>query len=235
MLSLGALIVAALQLPPSALQAQADVIRGRITGPDNSPIERATITVTSLTGNVSRSQRTDKNGRFTVTFPGSDGDYFVNIAAIGYATRRFEVKRTGDQEILIADAKLQTVATQLDAVKVNADRQKVGRNANGLPDIGGTERPINNNAVAADQLGDLASLAASMPGVQLIPGADGNAAGFSVLGLSPDQNATTLNGLNFGGSSLPRDANVSTSLVTSPYDVSRGNFSGGLLNVRSRP
>ncbi|HEY4131899.1 MAG TPA: TonB-dependent receptor, partial [Gemmatimonadaceae bacterium] len=35
--------------------------------------------------------------------------------------------------------------------------------------------------------------------------------------------------------SLPRDANVSTSLVTSPYDVSRGNFSGGLLNVRSRP
>ena len=56
-----------------------------------------------------------------------------------------------------------------------------------------------------------------------------------MLGLSPDQNATTLNGMNFGGSNLPRDANVSTSLVTSPYDVSRGNFSGGLLNVRSRP
>ena len=41
--------------------------------------------------------------------------------------------------------------------------------------------------------------------------------------------------MNFGGSNLPRDANVSTSLVTSPYDVSRGNFSGGLLNIRSRP
>ena len=32
---------------------------------------------------------------------------------------------------------------------------------------------------------------------------------------------------------LPRDAQVSTSLVTSPYDVSRGDFSGGQLNVRS--
>ena len=40
--------------------------------------------------------------------------------------------------------------------------------------------------------------------------------------------------MSFGGSNLPRDANVSTSLATSPYDVSRGNFSGGLLNVRSR-
>ena len=234
-LSLGALIVAALHAPGSALHAQADVIRGRIIGPDSVPVERATVTVTSLSGNVSRSARTDKNGRYTVTFPGDDGDYFVSIAALGFGSKRFEIKRTGDQEILVADAKLSAVATRLDAVKVNAERQRVGRNADNLPDISGSERPVNNGAVSADQLGDLAALAASMPGVQLIPGADGNPAGFSVLGLSADQNATTLNGMSFGGSSLPRDANVSTSLVTSPYDVSRGNFSGGLLNVRSRP
>ncbi|HEV8217572.1 MAG TPA: TonB-dependent receptor, partial [Gemmatimonadaceae bacterium] len=217
---------------PSSLFAQTDVIRGRITGPDSLPIEHATVTVTSLSGNVSRSARTDKNGRYTVTFPGDEGDYFVNIAALGFATRRFEVKRTGDQEILVADAKLQRVATQLDEVKVNADRQRVGRND--LPDISGSERSVTGNPVSADQMGDLAALAASLPGVQLIPGADGSPSGFSVLGLSPDQNATTLNGMSFGGSNLPRDANVSTSLATSPYDVSRGNFSGGLLNVRSR-
>jgi hypothetical protein len=61
--------------------AQTDVVRGRIIGPDSVPIERATVTVTSLSGNVSRTTRTDKNGRYTVTFPGDDGDYFVNIAA----------------------------------------------------------------------------------------------------------------------------------------------------------
>jgi hypothetical protein len=219
---------------PAALQAQTDVVRGRIIGPDSVPIERATVTVTSLSGNVSRSTRTDKNGRYTVTFPGDDGDYFVNIAALGFGTRRFEVKRTGDQEILVADAKLSRVAAQLDAVNVRADRQKVNRNdlAN---DISGSERGINSSAVSADQLGDLAALAASLPGVQLIPGADGAPSGFSVLGLSPDQNATTLNGMNFGGSNLPRDANVSTSVITTPYDVSRGNFSGGMLNIRTQP
>ena len=223
--------VVVLHVPIAA--AQTDVIRGRIIGPDSVPIERANITVTSLTGNVSRTTRTDKNGRYTVTFPGDEGDYFVNVAALGFAARRFEIKRTGDQEILIADARLQRVAERLDAVEVKADRQRVGRNE--VPDISGSERSASAANVSADQLGDLAALAASLPGVQLIPGADGQPNGFSVLGLTPDQNATTLNGMNFGGSNLPRDANVSTSLVTSPYDVSRGNFSGGLLNVRSRP
>ncbi len=219
---------------PRSLLAQTDVIRGRITGPDSKPIERANITVTSLTGNVSRTARTDKEGRYTVTFPGDEGDYWVNVAALGYSPRRFEVKRTGDQEVLLADAKLAEVATQLAGVNVKADRQKASRNDQS-PDISGNERAVNNSAVSADALGDLAAMAASLPGVQLIPSADGSPNGFSVLGLSPDQNATTLNGMNFGGSNLPRDANVSTSLVTTPYDVSRGNFSGGLLNVRSRP
>ena len=192
---------------PHVAAAQTDVIRGRIIGPDSLPVERATITVTSLTGNVTRSARTDKNGRYTVTFPGDEGDYFVNVAALGFAGRRFEIKRTGDQEILIADAKLQRVAEQLDAVKVNADRQRVGRND--VPDISGSERSASTANVSADQLGDLAALAASLPGVQLIPDADGSPNGFSVLGLTADQNATTLNGMNFGGSNLPRDANVS--------------------------
>ena len=227
-----AVLLGAAIRPDSAL-AQTDVIRGRIVGPDNQPIDRATVTVTSLTGNVSRTARTDKNGRYTVTFPGDDGDYFVNVAALGYGAKRFEVKRTGDQEVLVADAKLQQVAAQLDAVKVNADRKKVGRN-DLSPDISGSERPVNPGSVSADQLGDLAALAASLPGVQLVPSADGSPSGFSVLGLTPDQNLTTLNGMNFGGSNLPRDANVSTSVITTPYDVSRGNFSGGLLNVRSR-
>jgi Carboxypeptidase regulatory-like domain len=226
-------IAGAIVIHSQSIAAQTDVIRGRVIGPDSLPIERATITVTSLTGNVTRTSRTDKNGRYTVTFPGDEGDYFVNVAALGFAGRRFEVKRTGDQEILIADAKLQRVAERLDAVEVKADRQRVGRNE--VPDISGSERSASAANVAADQLGDLAALAASLPGVQLIPGADGAPNGFSVLGLTPDQNATTLNGMSFGGSNLPRDANVTTSLVTSPYDVSRGNFSGGLLNVRSRP
>jgi hypothetical protein len=235
LLSLGALFLVAFLVPQTALHAQTDVIRGRITGPDNNPIERATVTVTTITGNVSRSARTGKDGRATVTFPGDEGAYVVTVAARGFTARRFEIKRTADQDILVADARLQTSAAQLDAVQVNAQRQRVNRNDDLRPDISGTERQINPANVSPDLMGDLAALAASMPGVQMIPGSDGSPNGFSVLGLGADQNSTTLNGLNFGGSALPRDAQTSSSLVTSPYDVSRGGFSGGQLNVRSRP
>src|SRR6185295_5113579 len=110
--------------------------------------------------------------------------------------------------------------------RVAAPRDRVARGQNN-PDISGTERAVNPSALAANQLGDLAAMAASLPGVLLVPGADGDPSGFSVLGLGTDQNSTTLNGQNLEGSNLPRDASVSASLVTAPYDVSRGGFSGG--------
>src|SRR5438034_911221 len=93
-----AAVIATTLAAPVALRAQADVVRGRVIGPDSTTVERATVTVTSLRGSVSRSTRTDKDGRYTVAFPGSDGDYFVNVAAFGFASKRFEVKRIADQE-----------------------------------------------------------------------------------------------------------------------------------------
>jgi hypothetical protein len=211
-----------------------DVIRGRITNPENQPVEGATITVTTLSGAVTRSARTDERGRYTVTFPGGDGDYMVNVAAIGYAARRFEVKRVADEDILVADAKLSRSAQTLGEVRVQGDRTRVDRNASGAPDISGTERMINQSGLSAAQMGDLAAMAASLPGVLLVPGADGDPSGFSVLGLDPSQNSTTLNGQNFGGSDIPRDAAIGSSLATSPYDVSRGGFSGANFNLRTQ-
>src|SRR5206468_1681099 len=162
-----------------------------------------------------------------------DGDYMVSFAALGFAARRFEVKRTADEEILVADAKLSRAAVALDAMKVTAPREKVGRNEPPL-DVSGTERPVNPAALPAADLGDLAAMAATLPGVQLVPGENGDPNGFSVLGLGADQNNMTLNGMSFGGSNLPRDAAVSSALVTSPYDVSRGGFSGAQFGLRTR-
>ena len=220
---------------PNASQAQqVDVIRGRVTGPDNAPLEGVTVVVTSISGNVNRTARSDRQGRFTVTFPGGDGDYLVTLTALGYGLKRFEVKRSADEDILIADAKLARVGTVLDALKVTAARDKVSRNDQTQPDVSGTEQRISNNlALPPDQIGDLAAMAATLPGVQLVPGQDGATNGFSVLGLGADQNNTTLNGMSFGGAGLPRDASVISSLITSPYDVSRGGFSGGQFSLRT--
>jgi len=224
----------ALFAPWSARAQQVDVIRGTVTGPDAKPIENVKVTATSFSGNVNRTARTDRNGRYTITFPGGEGNYLVEFSAIGYGARRYEVRRTADQEILVADASLLAAAGQLDTVNVVGRRDRPNRNDN-TPDISGSERRVDNSALSADQQGDIAAMAASLPGVQLVPGADGDPAGYSVLGLGPDQNSTTLNGMQFGGSNLPRDAAVSTSLVTTPYDVSRGGFSGAQFNIRGRP
>ena len=232
-----ALLLALLVLVTASRAASAqgvDVIRGQVTGPDDAPIENANVTATSVSGGVNRYARTDRGGRFTITFPGGEGDYFINFTSIGFVPRRFEVKRTADQEILVADAKLQRAAPMLDTVRVAAERNRVARtDGRTAPDISGTEQAATNTAVAANQQGDLNAIAATIPGVTPVTGADGDPAGFSVLGLSADQNSTTLNGNPFGSSTIPRDANVSTSVVTTPYDVSRGGFSGAQFNIRT--
>lgn len=193
-----------------------------------------TVTAVTLSGDLTRTARTDKNGRYTITVPGGEGDYWVTFSAIGFTPRRYEVKRTADQEILIADARLSTSVVNLQAFTVN-ERVAASRQDT-VSDVGGTEKPLTADMglLTADQLGDLTAMAASIPGVQLIPGADGGADAFSVFGLGGDQNNTQLNGLSFGDASVPRDAAVSASLVTSPYDVARGGFSGGSLQIRTR-
>jgi hypothetical protein len=225
-----AAILLAIALPRALVAQQLDVIRGQVTNSDQQPIENANVTATSVSGGVNRTARTDRGGRFTITFPGGEGDYYVSYAAIGYAPRRFEVKRTADQEILVADAQLQRM-TMLDTLKATATRGRATRQ--NTPDLSGTEQALQSDAVSAGQQGDLNAMAGSIPGVTPITNADGDPAGFSVLGLSADQNSTTLNGASFGASSIPRDAAVVSSLVTTPYDVSRGGFSGAQFNLRS--
>lgn len=212
-----------------------DIIRGQVLGPDTLPIPSVLVTATTLSGNVSRTARTDKNGRYTISFPGGEGDYWVSFSSVGLTPRRYQVKRTADQEILIANARLSPASITLDAVQVT-ERIAASR-ADTVGDVSGTERNVADETagfLTAEQMGDLAAMASAIPGVQLLVGADGGGDAFSVFGLGGDQNNTQLNGLNFGDSNLPRDANVMTSLSTSAYDVSRGGFSGGQLQVRTR-
>ncbi len=107
---------------------QTDVVRGKVVGPDSVPLGGVLVAVTSISGNVSRQSRTDRNGNFSIAFPNGDGDYMVSFSAMGFSAKRFEVKRTADQEVLLADAKLSRSAVQLDAMKVQQDRNKPNRN-----------------------------------------------------------------------------------------------------------
>ncbi len=229
-----ALLLSALLIVSHALEAQeTDVIRGTVTGPEGQPIANAQVVVTSFSGNVNRNGRTDRGGKFSITFPNGDGNYMVTVTSLGYAMKRFEIRRIADEDFLLADAKLERVGTVLDQINTVAARSRVSRNANDAADISGTERTLSSAGLPPDMMGDLAAMAAQLPGMQAALNADGSS-GYSAFGLGADQNNATLNNMNFGGAGLPRDANVSSSVVSSPFDVSRGGFSGAQTMLRTR-
>ena len=88
--------------------------------------------------------------------------------------------------MLVGNAKLAFLPRELDAVRVDAARQRASRGD--LPvDVSGTDRKSDPAAVSADPFADLAALAASIPGVQLIPGGDGSPNGATPQDVGPLQ------------------------------------------------
>src|SRR4051812_10139383 len=83
---------------PTSVSAQVtDVIRGRVTGPDSLPLQGVNVRATSYAGGVARNAMTDKNGRFTIIFLNGEGDYWLDFIKLGFAPRRFEIKKIGDE------------------------------------------------------------------------------------------------------------------------------------------
>jgi hypothetical protein len=133
---------------PAASQQSTDIIRGRVTGPppDTLPIAGARITATSYQGNVSKTAQTDKNGRFQVIFVNGEGDYWIEVAKIGFNRRRFEIRKVGDEQVMLADARLTSAVVSLDAVTITADnRALVNRNSTGN-DVSGGDKPLTSNS-----------------------------------------------------------------------------------------
>ena len=230
-------VFATVSAVPLCVQAQqsADVIRGRVTAPDSTPIAGAVITAVSYFGGITKTARTDKNGRYSITYPNGEGDYWLSFAAIGYQPRRFEVKRVADEEVLLADIKLSNAQT-LATVKVAASGppQPPGRSDNQFStDVSGADRSLGGAMITPENAGNLAAMAATAPGVQLIPGVDGNPDRFSIFGLDGSQNNASLNGQQGNVSNIPRDAATYTT-VRAGYDVANGGFSGAQVNINTQ-
>ncbi|HKS05776.1 MAG TPA: carboxypeptidase-like regulatory domain-containing protein [Gemmatimonadaceae bacterium] len=218
---------------PAAAQQTADIVRGRVTGPDSLPIPNVSVLVTSFMGGISKNAKTDRNGRFSVMFPNGEGDYMVRLTSIGYEPKAFEIKRIADEEVLIADTRLARAVQRLDTVNITTSaRRQTPTRVESTIDASGTDRSVGLGTGAA--AGNLAAIAAGLPGFQFIPGVDGNPDMFSALGLTGDQNNQSLNGMSGSGGDLPRDANVGVSVGTGPFDVSRNGFSGAQVAVNTR-
>src|SRR5687767_1077969 len=234
----GTVVALTLALRPPAAAAQVgsstDIITGRVTGPEGQPLAGARVEVTSLETEVTRTRTTDQSGRYTILFPDGGGQYRMTVRYIGMQPLTIALEREADEDRFVADVRMSAVATQLGPVVV---RERAATPSRGdRPEAGSTERVLTGEQLARLPIdpGDPNALAQLAPGVVGLSATDTTPGGFSVAGQRPDQNQVTLDGLTFGGEGVPQEAIRTTRVITSTYDVARGQFTGGQVATTTR-
>jgi hypothetical protein len=226
-------LLGALLLPVAAAAQNADVITGRVIGPDGIPLADVQIEALSLDTEISRSVLTGPNGRYTVIFPDGGGRYLLRVSYLGMADVLRTVFREGSEDLLIADFDLSPRAIELEAIQVRAPLPPPGRLAAGEQR---TTLPLEY--LQRLSLPDLEpeTLAQLAPGVIALESDTLNGrARFSVGGMSSELNQVLLDGAiigeESGGFGAPTEGVRMTQVTTSSFDVSRGGFAGGQVQL----
>jgi len=212
-----------------------DIITGTVVGQDGRPIHDAAVEAMSAETQITRRARTDENGRFTILFPDGGGQYRMTARAVGMAPRIEVLQRYADEDRLVWNVRLTGGTVTLDEITVRGAPQRVVSPGE-RPTPGSSEQVFGEAQTARLPIdnSDLALLASLVPGVLTIDATDTTATAFSVAGLGSEANALTLDGLLFGDASVPQEGLRQTRVITSTYDVSRGQFSGGLISSTTR-
>src|SRR5207253_6014010 len=153
------------------------------------------------------------------------------------------ITREADEDVLIANATMSINPIAVRGIEVRAQRQPPGRG-----EAGGQERALSSDLVQRLPVPDYdpATLASLVPGVVSTTNGDStdlrNA--FSVGGQRTTQNSTTLDGQSFGSAltggsggspvGVPQEGLRSTNVITSSFDVARGQFAGGQVAMTTR-
>lgn len=226
------LVVTCLGLPP-LLGAQAGhVIRGRVTTESGATVPAADIIVSVAPSAETFVGTSDSSGVYRVVVPSrsASGEYLLYIAAPGRVSFRKRVTIVRGNDSATVDVTLAQAVTTVAAVRVQAHRSRPERSLgtdDGPPVGDGLNRHIDGvaNALPPELQGNFAAMAALVPGLAVTRD------GPSAFGLGPSANLTTLNGIAFSGASVPRELATTTTYLTSPWDPTRGGFSGALASA----
>lgn len=214
-------------------QQPAHVIRGRVTTDSGSIVRDADVIVTVAPTAETVSGKADAAGMFRVVIARPTGEYILYVASLGRRPFRQRVTIASPETTAIVNVRLLAAVATVAAVRVQAQRARpVATLANdGRAGTDATDRTFDGvtGALSPDLQGSIDAMAATIPGLSTIGG------GVSAFGLGPDANATTLNGLAFAGTDLPRDARTATRFRTSPWDPTIGGFSGVQASVSLIP
>jgi hypothetical protein len=235
-----AAILAALLCSPSvAALAQTgggtEIIVGRVIDTDGNPVVGARVEATSIETQTTRGRTTNDRGQFTILFPDGSGQYRVVARAIGFAPATQTVIRQSDEDRLEVTLRMTRSTQSLDRVVISANRGPLQSNAD-RPTPGTQERVLTGDQLyrLPVDASDPAALAGLTAGVVTMGGTDSTSSAFSVAGQRVDQNQVTLDGLSFGTGAVPQEAVRTSRVVTSTYDVARGQFTGGQVASTTR-
>ena len=236
LLSIRKIIVATVLFAPmpmigSVSAQQREVVQGKVLDTDKKPIEGVEVMIVGAATRASQSATTNKRGEFVATFQTSEGTYALSFRKVGYLPFSRTIAQGGLSTIVtVPDVALAPSLTTLQPITVGGGRILRVPTKGEIASIGAAEVNTTSNAQFLFDPADLNALIAMLPGVLSV-----GDSGYSVLGASSTENNTTIDGMSFGGSSLPRDAVSRSKLVTSTFDVSKGQFSGAenVISLRS--
>jgi hypothetical protein len=202
------LVIAACALPGPARAQESDILRGRVFGPDSTPLPGVTIAATGARSQITKTARSDARGSFTIIFPDGGDSYVVTATAIGFQPGRREVVRDEGQLALPAvDIYLSRVAQQLQTLRVTAQRPRPQRSDFPQQEVGAgaTQSFVSTGgSLTGDPSGSISAALANIPGLSLMSDGTGGPPTVSAFGLSADQNLVTMNGVTMGSGALPR-------------------------------
>lgn len=218
--------LAAVALGAGRAHGQAGVAGRVLDRAEGSAIAAATVRITAEDTHATATAVTDAAGRYSLTLPAGAGPFTLRAERVGYVALTVSVGAEAARAGLWRDLRLTSEAIRLRGVTATDTRPDRRKPARRTP--GGTEATSLTWARTATPIdpGDLAGLAALTPGVQATDGG-----GLSVFAQDPSQTRTTLDGASFGSTTLPQEALAGVTVVTSAYDVSRGQYTGGAVEA----
>ena len=236
-----ALLSALISTPALAQQATTTgAVRGTVRGPDSAPIVGASIVAVNDASGTRRGTQTDDRGRYNIPFL-DPGVYTIRATRLGYRPAERTGMRSKLGQIETQDFTLETAATQLSAVVVNAnaapliESTKSGTSTRILEEqlrqLPTSDRNFKNLVVLTPGASDIGPSGAG--GGQSLGG--GRTASSNLLMDGVNNNESFFGGDARGGDRLPFSYSIEAvkeiQVITAGYDVERGQFTGGTVNA----
>jgi hypothetical protein len=220
-------------LGPHSLPGQTGECRlaGRVTGLDGAPIPGATLQATGSAFDVTARAILASDGRYCLALP-RGGEYVLQVDAEGFVGRSLLLTVSGEGPAQTLDLELTPVTratVQLDPVVARAaPRAPQPTRRGAAPGSETTSRAAASIGLFPGAPGDLAA-SAGVSG-HYVPVAGGD---ISINGQPPTGNRTTLDGAGFDAREVPAEGLAAAGVFPHPYDVSRGQFTGGEIAGRT--